>query len=555
MGFEKEAAASPSSVRLKGANTAASQPAESKEPKPTGKKPKKKGAEAHNGTATAWPEVSQAAESKSEDKHGKPEDKKGKSEDKKGKHSKQASESTIDDGPSSQAGKKQKWTKMSASELQEAADKVAAETSRRQTKLKQRLREGGDEPVKKSVSKQRAQEKLAAQKPPRAQRSGSHGSSSLPPHTIANSNGRLAPGSAVSEAGDAPNGDLHPGANGSASAPLSRHGSNQGVQGKRVSPPSGSTPLSPETGATPLPHHFGPAVPRRGRDRDGRGGYAGRGRGAYRSASNTPMNRMYELSPVGTNASLYGTGYGIGYGYYPVPAATMANMANMVAVPGFDATSAQAQAQYAMYQRGMPPPPLPVTAVPNIDPLRYWVLGQVEYYFSMQNLVMDFFLRQQMDAEGWIDIAMIASFNRIKTLTADVATVREVMAFSSLLELEGERVRLGGGEWRRWVLPDAKPAHAGSLSPGKKSGETEVSHGIPPNVNFTDDGDGSALGIEDVQIPTSPVPKFDVEDALLRRGGSAAVSSSASVLASDEGKMSMTPATSVAENESEAGDK
>jgi la-related protein 1 len=334
---------------------AATQPAESKDTKPSGKKPKKKGADAHSGDATAWPDVSQAADTKSEDK--------------KGKHSKQASESTIDDGPSALSGKKQKWTKMAPAELQEAADKVAAELSRRQAKQKQRLRDGGDEPVKKNVNKQRAQEKMAAQRPPRAQRSGSHGSSSVPPHAIAN--GRLAPGSAASEASDAPNGDQHAGANGSASAPLSRHGSNQGTSGKRPSPHSGSTPLSPESGAAPLPHHFGGNVPRRGRDRDGRGGYGGRGRGGYRSASNTPMNRMYELSPVGQNASLYGS-YGVGYGYYPVPA----NMtANMVAVSGgFDPAMA---AQYSLFQRGMPPPPLPVTAVPNIDPLRYWVLGQV----------------------------------------------------------------------------------------------------------------------------------------------------------------------------------
>ncbi|BEI86548.1 hypothetical protein CcaverHIS002_0608350 [Cutaneotrichosporon cavernicola] len=517
------------------AAAASSQPAESKDAKPSGKKLKKKGADTHGGDATAWPEVSLSAEAKSGDK--------------KGKHAKQSSDSTIDDGLSAQGGRKQKWTKMSASELQEAADKVAAETSRRQTKHKQRLREGGDEPVKKGVNKQRAQQdKMAAQKPPRTHRSGSHGSSTLPPLTV--SNGRLAPGSACSEVGDAANGDVHAGANGSASAPLSRHGSNPGTPVKRPSPRSGSTPLSPESGAAPLSHHFGTA-PRRGRDRDGRGGYGGRGRGGYhRSASNTPMNRMFDLSPVGTNANLYAAGYGMGYGYYPIPA-SMVNMANVAAVSGFDAT----QVQYALFQRNMPPPPVPVTSVPNIDPLRYWVLGQVEYYFSIQNLVMDFFLRQQMDAEGWIEIAMIASFNRIKTLTADVAIVTEVMGLSDLLELDGERVRLGNSEWRRWVLPDAQPVNAlGALSTSpKKSGETEVSHGIPPNVNFTDDGDGSTLGIEDV--PTSPVPKFDVENALLRQGGSAAVSSSASVLASDEGKFSMTPGTSVAENESEAGDK
>lgn len=167
----------------------------------------------------------------------------------------------------------------------------------------------------------------------------------------------------------------------------------------------------------------------------------------------------------------------------------------------------------------------------------------------MQNLAMDFFLRQQMDAEGWIDVGMIASFNRIKTLTADIAVVKEVMGMSSLLEIKDEKVRLAGGEAQRWVLPDAKPSNlapgAAAMSPSpKKSGETEVSHGIPANVNFTDDGDGSALGIEDIQLPTSPVPKFDVENALLRSTGTA-VSSSVSAHASDE--LSMTPATSVAE--------
>lgn len=148
----------------------------------------------------------------------------------------------------------------------------------------------------------------------------------------------------------------------------------------------------------------------------------------------------------------------------------------------------------------------------------------------MQNLAMDFFLRQQMDAEGWIDIGMIASFNRIKTLTADMSIVKEVMGMSSLLESKGDKVRLSGGEAQRWVLPDAKPSNLapGAIaSPKKSSGESaEVSHGIPANVNFTDDGDGSALGIEDMATPTSPVPKFDVENALLRSGGTASARAS-----------------------------
>ena len=38
------------------------------------------------------------------------------------------------------------------------------------------------------------------------------------------------------------------------------------------------------------------------------------------------------------------------------------------------------QAQYAMFQRGLaPPPPMPQTVVPNIDPQRFYILGQVSW--------------------------------------------------------------------------------------------------------------------------------------------------------------------------------
>lgn len=149
------------------------------------------------------------------------------------------------------------------------------------------------------------------------------------------------------------------------------------------------------TGTLPQ-HGFNPATnmprPPRGRDRDGRGGYGGRGRGNYRSASNAAMHRMYggELSPLGGNANLYPVGYGAGYGgFYPMPAP------GYVLAPGFDAS----QGTYngvPVFPRGIPPPPMPVTQIVNIDPQRFYVLGQVEYYFSMQNLAMDFFLRQQV---------------------------------------------------------------------------------------------------------------------------------------------------------------
>lgn len=51
---------------------------------------------------------------------------------------------------------------------------------------------------------------------------------------------------------------------------------------------------------------------------------------------------------------------------------------------------------------------------------------------------------------------MIASFNRIKSLTPEVPMVQEMMELSSLLEVQGEHVRLVGEDAKKWVLPDAK---------------------------------------------------------------------------------------------------
>ncbi|CAL1709066.1 unnamed protein product [Somion occarium] len=98
------------------------------------------------------------------------------------------------------------------------------------------------------------------------------------------------------------------------------------------------------------------------------------------------------------------------------------------------------------------PSPLTRTSFP-LDPLRHQLLGQLEYYLSTQNLLKDFFLRQRMDSRGWISISLIASFNRVKQLTADVQLVRDVLSLSSLVEVRDNNVRIH--EWRRYILPTA----------------------------------------------------------------------------------------------------
>jgi la-related protein 1 len=61
-----------------------------------------------------------------------------------------------------------------------------------------------------------------------------------------------------------------------------------------------------------------------------------------------------------------------------------------------------------------------------------------------------------MDVRGWIPISLIASFNRVRQLTIDAQLVREVLTLSSLVQVRGNMVRMGG--WERYVLPDASPS-------------------------------------------------------------------------------------------------
>jgi la-related protein 1 len=48
----------------------------------------------------------------------------------------------------------------------------------------------------------------------------------------------------------------------------------------------------------------------------------------------------------------------------------------------------------------------------NQELLKDYIKLQIEYYFSMDNLEQNFFLRRKMDADGFLPITLIASFHR-----------------------------------------------------------------------------------------------------------------------------------------------
>ena len=79
---------------------------------------------------------------------------------------------------------------------------------------------------------------------------------------------------------------------------------------------------------------------------------------------------------------------------------------------------------------------------------------QMNYYFSVENLCKDMYLRSHMDSQGFVFLELLAQFNRIKQLTNDMDLVRWACQNSQTIEyvnVDGtDRVRAREG-WQQWV--------------------------------------------------------------------------------------------------------
>ncbi len=78
-----------------------------------------------------------------------------------------------------------------------------------------------------------------------------------------------------------------------------------------------------------------------------------------------------------------------------------------------------------------------------------------EYYFSVDNLCKDLFLRKHMDSQGYVSLSVLANFNRIRQLTTDMEMIRYVCLNSPEIEFstgpDGDRLRTRKG-WQQWIL-------------------------------------------------------------------------------------------------------
>ncbi|XP_065884842.1 la-related protein 1B-like isoform X2 [Dysidea avara] len=154
-----------------------------------------------------------------------------------------------------------------------------------------------------------------------------------------------------------------------------------------------------------------------------------------------------------------------------------------------------------------PHPILPV----DDSKLQGYVKKQIEYYFSDENLQKDFFLRNQMDEEGFVPISVIANFNRLQALTQDTELIKESLQGSTTVEMKGDKVRKMQN-WQVWVVAsrDQSTQTGSGYSPlmkNEKDGAyfSETSSDIKEHLVATEDdvtntNDMRNLTIEDVQL-------------------------------------------------------
>lgn len=225
----------------------------------------------------------------------------------------------------------------------------------------------------------------------------------------------------------------------------------------------------------------------------GRGGYRGRGNhSTYASAHSNQTHAYTAPLPQQPFSSGKPHAYGDRHRQSSAPFAGMQSQSNHRAAsrsqsipthgiyPGMQnnygsplpPTQTDVQGMYPGYTTMYP---VAMSAIPYnaaLEPMALisMVAAQLEYYFSIENLCKDMYLRSNMDSQGWVPLSVIAGFNRIKSLTEDMGLIRHVCQMSRNIEFRpvddgNDRVRKLE-KWEQWVLEtDQRQPHAQNDGP------------------------------------------------------------------------------------------
>jgi la-related protein 1 len=101
----------------------------------------------------------------------------------------------------------------------------------------------------------------------------------------------------------------------------------------------------------------------------------------------------------------------------------------------------------------------------SISPDAYLLLkAQLEYYFSVDNLCKDLFLRKHMDTQGFVPLAVVAQFKRLREITDDIEILGHACEESGKLEIitlaDGTESVRATNDWHPFVLPVSERQHS-----------------------------------------------------------------------------------------------
>lgn len=122
------------------------------------------------------------------------------------------------------------------------------------------------------------------------------------------------------------------------------------------------------------------------------------------------------------------------------------------------------------------------------------VTMQMEYYFSLDNLCKDMFLRKHMDSQGYVFLGVLAGFNRIVALTQDVEMIRYVCLNSQKIEFKPGQLWADGRDrlraresWKKFTLNmDQRDPSAQSDGPTPAPAHSsEQTHGADDRQNLS----------------------------------------------------------------------
>jgi la-related protein 1 len=127
-----------------------------------------------------------------------------------------------------------------------------------------------------------------------------------------------------------------------------------------------------------------------------------------------------------------------------------------------------------------------------------------EYYFSVDNLCKDVFLRKHMDSKGFVFLDLIAGFARIKKLTTDMELIKWACYNSKAIDFRvghdgKDRLRRREG-WEQWVLGMAERDAS-----AQNDGPEELHH---PPVPHPTEIDHSGLPYHGVPLGSPTGPAF-----------------------------------------------